>query len=129
MSVDRPTVALGAALAFVGVAIGAFGAHALREVLDRGGRAVYETGVHYHLFHALAVVVLGTIARGEEALLRACRLMALGVLLFAGSLYVLAVSGVRAWGAVTPFGGVAFLWAWLGVVTWGLRSQPQASES
>ena len=107
--------ALGALSAAVAVAAGAFGAHALRERLAPDLLAVFETGVRYHLVHALALLALGLAARHLEA--RAVRgigtLFALGTLLFAGSLYALALSGVRVLGAITPLGGVCFLAGWL----------------
>jgi len=108
-------VALGALSAFLAVALGAFGAHALRDRLAPDLLAVFETGARYHLVHALAIVVVGF----AEARLPAVRvsgiLFLVGTLLFSGSLYALALTGVRAFGAVTPLGGLAFLvgWAWL----------------
>ena len=108
-------VALGALSAFLAVALGAFGAHALRDRLAPDLLAVFETGARYHLVHAVAIVVVGF----AEARLPAVRvsgiLFLVGTLLFSGSLYALALTGVRAWGAVTPLGGLAFLvgWAWL----------------
>jgi uncharacterized membrane protein YgdD (TMEM256/DUF423 family) len=108
-------VALGALSAFLAVALGAFGAHALRDRLAPDLLAVFETGARYHLVHAVAIVVVGF----AEARLPAVRvsgiLFLVGTLLFSGSLYALALTGVRAFGAVTPLGGLAFLvgWAWL----------------
>jgi uncharacterized membrane protein YgdD (TMEM256/DUF423 family) len=108
-------VALGALSAFLAVAFGAFGAHALRDRLAPDLLAAFETGARYHLVHAVAIVVVGF----AEARLPAVRvsgiLFLVGTLLFSGSLYLLALTGVRAWGAVTPLGGLAFLaaWAWL----------------
>ena len=108
-------VALGALSAFLAVALGAFGAHALRDRLAPDLLAVFETGARYHLVHAVAIVVVGF----AEARLPAVRvsgvLFLIGTLLFSGSLYALALTGVRGWGAVTPLGGLAFLvgWAWL----------------
>ena len=108
-------VALGALSGFLAVALGAFGAHALRERLAPDLLAAFETGARYHLVHALAIVVVGF----AEARLPAVRLSGFlflfGTLLFSGSLYALAITGVRGWGAVTPLGGLLFLvgWAWL----------------
>ena len=108
-------VALGALSAFLAVALGAFGAHALRDRLAPDLLAIFETGARYHLVHAVAIVVVGF----AEARLPAVRvsgfLFLLGTLLFSGSLYALALTGVRGWGAVTPLGGLLFLvgWAWL----------------
>jgi uncharacterized membrane protein YgdD (TMEM256/DUF423 family) len=97
------------------VALGAFGAHVLKSSLTPSSLAIYETGVRYHLVHGLAVFVAAWLA-GEDRT-RSARLAGLlfivGILLFSGSLYVLAVSGVRWLGAITPLGGLAFLAGWL----------------
>ena len=108
-------VALGAVSGFLAVALGAFGAHALRDRLTPDLLAVFETGARDHLVHAVLIVALGF----AEARLPAVRVSAVcflvGTVLFSGSLYLLAITGVRGWGAVTPLGGLAFLvgWAWL----------------
>jgi uncharacterized membrane protein YgdD (TMEM256/DUF423 family) len=105
---------LGAVFGFLAVAAGAFGAHALRASLPEDRLQIFETGARYQMFHALVLLVLGfaPFGRGAPAARWAGRLFAAGIVLFSGSLYVLALSGVRAWGAVTPFGGVAWLVAW-----------------
>lgn len=105
---------LGAACGFLAVALGAFGAHALKERLTPDLLAVWRTGVEYHFYHALALVLLGLFARqSSSAALNAGGIcFALGILLFSGSLYALALTGVRALGAVTPLGGVLFLAGW-----------------
>ena len=110
-----PYATRGALLALLGVAAGAFGAHALRGRLDASQLQVFETAVRYQLVHALALFVVGATGRsaprgGTGA---AGLLLLAGVLLFSGSLYVLVLSGTRAWGAVTPFGGVCLLAGWL----------------
>lgn len=98
-----------------GVALGAFGAHGLKGRLAPDLLAVYETGVRYHLIHGLALFVSAWLAGEDDT--RAARiagiLFATGILLFSGSLYVLALTGVRALGAVTPLGGLAWIAAWL----------------
>jgi uncharacterized membrane protein YgdD (TMEM256/DUF423 family) len=107
-----PLLRLAALLGFSGVALGAFGAHGLRERISPAMLEVYRTGVLYHLVHALAV--LG-VALGAERIRRARAIAALfagGVALFSGSLYLLALTGVRALGAITPLGGLAFLCGW-----------------
>lgn len=112
----KPLVVTGALLAFLGVALGAFGAHAFKNRLPADLLAVYQTGVQYHLWHALGIVLIGLLASSyptSKWLPAAGWTMAAGVLLFSGSLYALALSGVRALGAVTPLGGMAFLAAWL----------------
>jgi len=111
----RIFLVLGALSGFSSVAAGAFGAHALRQRLDEKLLAVFETGARYQMFHALALLVIGALAaRGESrALAVAGWAMVAGTVLFSGSLYALALSGVRGLGAITPLGGVAFLVGWL----------------
>lgn len=105
---------LGAAYGFVGVAFGAFGAHALRSRLTPDQLAVWRTGVEYQFWHALALLAVGLLAlsRPGPLLNAAGWSFAIGVLLFSGSLYLLTLSGVRVLGAVTPFGGLLFLVGW-----------------
>jgi uncharacterized membrane protein YgdD (TMEM256/DUF423 family) len=108
-------VVLGALSAALAVALGAFGAHALRARLPADLLAVYRTGVEYHFYHALGLVLVGLALQHlpESGPLKAAGwAMVAGIVLFSGSLYVLATSGVRAFGAVTPVGGVAFIAAW-----------------
>lgn len=114
MSTARLCLALGAAYGFAAVALGAFGAHALKARLAADLLAIWRTAAEYHLVHALALVLVGVLAlqRQHLALTVAGAAFALGVLLFSGSLYALALSGVRALGAVTPFGGVLLLCGW-----------------
>jgi uncharacterized membrane protein YgdD (TMEM256/DUF423 family) len=108
---------------FVAVACGAFGAHALRGRLDPEMTGVWQTAVQYHVWHALALMGVGLLLlqRPAAAGLRAAAwLFAAGIVLFSGSLYALALTGTRGVGAITPFGGVAFLagWAALGWTAW-----------
>jgi len=106
-------VRIAAALCFLAVALGAFGAHALRSTLEtRGMLDVWNKAVLYHFIHAIALFALalyGTANRGAWWLLLA------GIFLFSGSLYLMALTNLRWLGAVTPFGGLCFLagWAWL----------------
>lgn len=116
---ERTFVALGAVLAGLAVAAGAFGAHGLRHRLDADLLAVFETGARYHMYHALALVLVGW-AAGRWPASRAALagwLFVAGILLFSGSLYVLALSGARWLGAVTPLGGLCFLAGWA-VLAW-----------
>jgi len=111
---DRVFFALGAASALISVGAGAFGAHALRARLSPELLAVFETGARYQMYHALGLFVAAwAVTRwpGPWAV-RAGWLFVAGTLLFSGSLYALALSGVRWLGAVTPLGGVAFLAGW-----------------
>lgn len=101
--------------ALCAVALGAFGAHALEGVIPEGLRETYETGVRYHFYHSLGLgfVALAMDRFGSRTLmLWSGWLMAAGIVLFSGSLYLLAASGLRWLALVTPVGGVAFLLAW-----------------
>src|SRR5512132_3075870 len=112
---DRLFLILGALSGFISVAAGAFGAHALKARLPDDLLAVFETGARYQMFHALALVAVawaGTRWPGSAAT-RAGWLFVVCTVLFSGSLYALALSGVRWLGAITPIGGVAFLAGWL----------------
>ena len=114
----NPWLALGAAYGFLAVALGAFGAHALKRRLPADLLAVWQVAVEYHLAHALALLAVGILARqtAGPALTLAGAGFALGVLLFSGSLYTLALSGLRAFGAVTPVGGLLLLVGWAALV-------------
>ncbi len=115
---DRVFFGVGAVLGAVGVAAGAFGAHALRTRLAPEMLAVFETGVRYHLMHALALLAVGWAAARwpGPAVTAAGWLFVAGILLFSGSLYALALTGVRTLGLVTPAGGVAFILGWIALV-------------
>jgi len=99
------------------VGLGAFGAHGLRDRLDAYSLGIWEKAVFYHFVHALGILVAPLLARADLAsplgTWWACLLLALGILFFSGSLYLLAVTGVRWLGAVTPIGGVLFIAGWL----------------
>ena len=104
---------IAAALCFVAVALGAFGAHALKATLESSGMLeVWNKAVLYHFFHAIALVALALHGAGNRA---AYVLLASGILFFSGSLYAMALTNIRWLGAITPLGGVCFLagWAWL----------------
>jgi uncharacterized membrane protein YgdD (TMEM256/DUF423 family) len=118
-------IALGAAAGAFGVVLGAFGAHALKARLPPELLATYQTAVQYHLWHALALATIGVVAihlPASVSLKWAGWLMVAGILLFSGSLYLLAVSGVRWLGAITPFGGAALIAAWLALAYAVLRA-------
>ena len=112
---DRRFFALGATFAMLGVAAGAFGAHALRGRLSPEMLAVFETGVRYQLVHALALLAVAWAATrwDSPAIAAAGWLFAVGIVLFSGSLYALCITGARGLGAVTPLGGLAFIAGWL----------------
>ena len=100
---------------FLAVALGAFGAHGLRQRLSPDMLAIFETGVRYHVYHALALLVVAWVAdKNPESLANAAGwAFALGIVVFSGSLYILSISGIRWLGAVTPLGGVALLVGWV----------------
>lgn len=114
-------LSLASLYGFLAVALGAFGAHALKERLSPDLLAIWRTAVEYHFYHALALLAVGLLARQlpSSLLTVAGACFALGVLVFSGSLYALALSGVRVLGAITPLGGLLFLvgWACLFVAT------------
>lgn len=113
---------VGALFAFVAVAAGAFGAHGLRDRLSVPQLVIYEVAVRYQMYHALALVVLGVLVsrRATAAAAVAGWSFVIGIVLFSGSLYALSLTDTRALGAITPFGGVAFLvgWAALAISAW-----------
>ncbi|HKJ04318.1 MAG TPA: DUF423 domain-containing protein [Geopsychrobacteraceae bacterium] len=109
-------VLLGSLNALLGVALGAFGAHGLKSKVAAEMLTVWQTGVQYHLIHALGLVLIGILCHllPDAPLLRTSGwLMLVGTVLFSGSLYVLVLSGIRSFGMITPLGGVAFLIGWL----------------
>ena len=104
---------------FLAVAFGAFAAHGLSGRLDAHALQTFETGARYHMYHALAIGLSAVAARGPAASLAqwSAGFFLAGIVLFSGSLYLLALTGVRAFGFVTPFGGLAFLLGWA-ILAW-----------
>jgi uncharacterized membrane protein YgdD (TMEM256/DUF423 family) len=115
--------AAGAALAALGIAAGAFGAHALKKRLADDLLAIFETGARYHLYGALGVMAIALACAHGVRAVTAGWLVAGGTVIFAGTLYLLATTGARWWGAVTPIGGTAMLvgLAWVAVAAWTAR--------
>jgi uncharacterized membrane protein YgdD (TMEM256/DUF423 family) len=105
---------VGAVLGFLGVALGAFGAHALKDRLSPASLQIWNTAVLYHLLHAVALVALGLYARsaGSVDVKSAAWFFLAGILVFSGSLYALSLSGIKPLGAVTPVGGLCLLVGW-----------------
>jgi uncharacterized membrane protein YgdD (TMEM256/DUF423 family) len=116
---ERTFFALGAVLAGLAVAAGAFGAHGLRGRLEPDMLAVFETGARYQMYHALALLAVAwaTVRWPDSAAALAGWLFVAGIVVFSGSLYVLALSGVRWLGAITPLGGLCFLGGWA-ILAW-----------
>jgi uncharacterized membrane protein YgdD (TMEM256/DUF423 family) len=119
---------VGAINAALAVAAGAFAAHGLREKLEPTALTVFETGARYHMYHALGMLLCAVIAMsgGIAGARTAGWILQAGIVLFSGSLYALALTGNKAFGPITPIGGLAFLvgWLWLAVAT--LRHQGTA---
>lgn len=125
---NRGWAAAGAVSAGLAVAAGAFGAHALKARLGADALAVWETAARYQTYHALALLAVGAAAHGwprTRAIAAAGVLFVAGTVLFCGSLYALALTGVRALGAVTPFGGAAFLAGWA-CLAWAALRGPRS---
>ncbi len=119
-----PTLFWAALMAFLAVLMGAFGAHGLKSVLSAEMMTVYKTAVTYQMWHALGLGILAVLRMqdGESRLLRySFYLMLLGIALFSGSLYVLTLFDLKALGIITPFGGTAFLIAWLLLMVYSVK--------
>jgi uncharacterized membrane protein YgdD (TMEM256/DUF423 family) len=128
-AMDRLFFAIGAASAGIGVALGAFGAHALKARLAPDLLAVWETGVRYQIYHALGLMAVAWAASRwpGSAITGSGWAMVAGTVLFSGSLYLLALSGVRWLGAVTPLGGVAWIVGW-GLLAWGVTTAARPAQ-
>ena len=120
----RTFLMIGSINALLCVAFGAFGAHGLKQRLTTDMLAVYQTGVQYHFYHALGLILIGLVLfhlPKSKHLVRSGWLMVVGIVLFSVSLYALSLTGIRGLGMVTPFGGVAFLSAW-GLFAYGVST-------
>ncbi len=120
---ERKLIAIGSVLGGLAVALGAFGAHGLRDILAPSALETFETGVRYQFYHAVAIILAGLVlGRYPSAKLAntAGWLFMVGVAIFSGSLYLLTITGMRWLGAITPIGGVAFIagWACLALAVW-----------
>ncbi|MGQ3481844.1 DUF423 domain-containing protein [Paenibacillus sp. TY11] len=110
---------LGCIVMFLAVALGAFGAHALKKRLSADMMSIFQTGIQYQIAHGLGLLLLGVLAGNlvhTSLIVTAGWVMLVGILLFSGSLYALSVSGVKKLGAITPIGGLAFLASWVIVI-------------
>src|SRR3989304_6387959 len=120
---SRTFIVAGAVGGFLSIALGAFGAHALKEHLSPEMLQIFETGVRYQMYHSLALFVVAWAADKYISGLfsKAGWLFIVGIVIFSGSLYVLTLTGIRWFGAVTPVGGVALLagWVCLAIGFWG----------
>jgi uncharacterized membrane protein YgdD (TMEM256/DUF423 family) len=116
--------ATGAVLLALAVILGAFGAHGLQSRLDDYSRGVYEKAVFYHFLHAMGILLVAVLGRTstfpQAGVDTVCWFLVAGIVLFSGSLYLLAVTGNRGLGMITPLGGLAFIMGWL-LLAWRLR--------
>lgn len=114
----------------MGVVLGAFGAHAIKDRITPEMLTIFQTGVHYHQLHGVAL--LGVAASvpliGENKAKWVSRLFQIGIIIFGGSLYVLALTGTRTYGAITPFGGLAFILGWFILMFGAVKGSGHASE-
>jgi uncharacterized membrane protein YgdD (TMEM256/DUF423 family) len=121
----RLAIVTASLLMAVAVALGAFGAHALKARIPPDMLSVWQTAVTYHAWHALALLLTGVLMQnmpGSVSLRYAAWLFIAGIVLFAGSLYLLALGGPKAFGVITPLGGVAFIAGWVTLAIGALRT-------
>jgi len=106
---------IGAMSGCLVVIMGAFGAHALNELLDDYGKSIYNKAVLYHMFHTIAILILGLINKiqPEIQLSMAGWSFVFGIILFSGSLYIIAITGIKSLGIITPIGGILFIIGWV----------------
>jgi len=121
----RRSIAAAALLAMFAVAAGAFAAHGLKSILDAYQLGIFETAARYQMYHALALLAVGILASlpgySRRWLKAAALSFGLGILLFCGSLYALAITSVSILGVITPFGGLAFILGWIALAIAALR--------
>jgi uncharacterized membrane protein YgdD (TMEM256/DUF423 family) len=130
MSVPQRFVLFGSISAFIAVAAGAFGAHTLKTRLTPDHLAAFETAVRYQMYHALALFVAASLTqRGWRLAPLAGWLFVLGTLLFSGSLYLIALTGISRFGMITPFGGLGFLAGWLCLIVCAWPGSIRSDES
>jgi uncharacterized membrane protein YgdD (TMEM256/DUF423 family) len=118
-------IIVGAINAFIAVALGAFGAHGLKDKLDAHYLEIWKTGVTYQMFHAIGILVIGLliskVAAASPQFTWSGWLMLAGIIFFSGSLYVLSLTKIGVLGAITPIGGVCFLAAWILIVVGAVK--------
>lgn len=123
---DRKFLAIGSLLAFLAVAGGAFGAHELKNHLDTNMLVIFETAVKYQMYHSLALILVSMFVKPKTGiwLVRSGWLFLTGIAVFSGSLYVLSLTGIKWFGALTPLGGLAFLAGWFSLFMHALKERP-----
>lgn len=115
----RLAILLGAGNAALAIVLGAFAAHAIKDSLSERMLAIFNTGVEYHLYHGLGLIILGILIKQFPTTILlniAVYLMLFGIIVFCGSLYALSLTGITKLGMITPFGGVALIAAWICIV-------------
>jgi len=130
--INRWVLVAGAGFAMLAVVIGAFAAHGLKQVLDAYSLGLFETAARYQMYHAIALLIVAVFSTVPQFSTRWLNLAAaafiLGIILFSGSLYLLALSGIRWLGAITPLGGVAFIFGWLALIVAALKYPSQTNK-
>ena len=118
-------IAIAAILGLISVIAGAAGTHALRDALDAGALRTFETAARFQMYHALALLAVGILAMRWQTriLIVSAVLFTLGILLFSGSLYILALTGIGIFGAIAPIGGISLMAAWASLALAALRSR------
>jgi len=125
MSTSRVLIMAGGILGLLGVVAGAMGVHALRDVLDAKALNTFETGVRFQMYHALALLAVGSLAgRWKTGFVKLSGvLFTAGVVLFSGSLYILAITGIGVFGATAPLGGLSLMAAWTSLIVGAIRQR------
>jgi len=125
MSTSRVLIMAGGIFGLLGVVAGAMGVHALRDALDARALSTFETGVRFQMYHALALLAVGTLAgRWKTGFVKLSGvLFTAGVVLFSGSLYILAITGIGVFGAIAPLGGLSLMAAWTSLIVGAIRQR------
>ena len=125
MSTSRVLIMAGGILGLLGVMAGAMGVHSLREILDAKALNTFETGVRFQMYHALALLAVGSLAgRWKTGFVKLSGvLFTAGVVLFSGSLYILAITGIGVFGAIAPLGGLSLMAAWTSLIVGAIRQR------
>ena len=120
---SRFIIAIAAVFGLLAVIAGAAGTHALRDTLDAGALRTFETAARFQMYHALALLAVGILAMRWQTriLIVSAVLFTLGILLFSGSLYILALTGIGIFGAIAPIGGISLMAAWASLILAALR--------
>ncbi len=125
MSTSRVLIMAGGILGLLGVVAGAMGVHALRDMLDARALSTFETGVRFQMYHALALLAVGLLAGQWKTgiVILSGVLFTAGVVLFSGSLYILAIMGIGVFGAIAPLGGLSLMAAWTSLIVGAIRQR------